>query len=230
MSDSQKPQMPASAPVSSRKTQQTRARWCLNMLVDRSTMALPLLLMAVLAGATYWLVRHTPTLNTVVKKGPARHIADYRMDGFQVYQFTPQGQAKAELAGTQMRHFPDNDTIEIDQVKMRAIDPNNGRRTQATAKLAMSDGKGTVVTLLGDARVQRTSGANDLGKNAKPMEFAGEQLQVNTETQKVYSNQPVELKQGAMVVNANSLQYDHPSDTLQLDGRVHGTLPSATQP
>src|SRR5690349_3823115 len=105
---------------------------------------LPLLLMALLALATWWLVKNTPNAPATDVARPVSHVPDYTMHGFTTQRFSPDGQLRVQIEGTQMRHYPDTDTFEIDEVRIHALG-EDGSVTNASARRALSDGKGTHV-------------------------------------------------------------------------------------
>ena len=45
---------------------------------------LPLVLMALLASGTWWLVKNTPLLDAPGELAPPRHVSDYRMNNFEL--------------------------------------------------------------------------------------------------------------------------------------------------
>ena len=53
-----------------------------------------------------------------------RHVPDYFMHDFSVRVFDADGKLKSELTGKQGRHYPDTDTVEIDQVFVRTFSPH----------------------------------------------------------------------------------------------------------
>jgi lipopolysaccharide export system protein LptC len=146
------------------------------------------------------------------------------MNHFWVQHFTPDGKPHTLIEGREARHYPDTDTLEIDDVRVRSHD-EQGRQAVATARRALSNGDGTEVELMGDARVVREAGGPPGGRQEEELEFRGEYLKVFPDDQRVQSHLPVRLRQGAMVVTANSLKYDHQSRVVDLQGNVHGLLP-----
>ena len=133
-----------------------RATW------DRMTVYLPIILMAVMALGTYWLARHTPTLGTTDVPRPATHDPDYFMRGFSVKTYGAGGRLKSEIVGSEARHYPDTDTVEIDQPRIRSFDPA-GRLTVATARRALSNGDGSSalrVAKVHDGQVCQTKPTN----------------------------------------------------------------------
>ena len=129
---------------------------------------LPLLLMAALAGATWWLVRNGPAVEVAVRPGAVRHEPDYVMTRFMVRRFGPDGALRTQIEGAVLRHYPDTDTLEVDDARIHAH-AADGVVTEATARRALANGDGSEVQLLGDARVLRPA----VGKQ-EAVEFRGE--------------------------------------------------------
>ena len=88
--------------------------------------------MSLLALVTWWLVKNTPSLPGVSEDAPLRREPDYTMSQFALERFDAAGRLKVRIEGAQMRHFPDTDRIEIDDVQIRAVAPD-GRVTLASA-------------------------------------------------------------------------------------------------
>lgn len=200
-------------------------RWAL----DQLTLYLPLLLMGALAMATYWLVRSTPTAGPATTAAAVQHLPDYFMRQFAVKTFDVQGQLKSEVKGLEARHFPDTDVLEIDQVTIRSFD-QQGRLTTATARQALTNGDASEVTLMGNARVLRAAAVSATGKPQPAMTFQGEHLLAFVNTEQLRSNQPVTLTRGQDQFTADSMNYDHQAQVIQLQGRVKGVFIPAAKP
>ena len=188
---------------------------------DRVTIYLPIILMGVLALATYWLARTTPGATSSPGAVPAaRHEPDYFLRNFSVKSFERTGRLKSEIQGTEARHFPDTDTLEIEQPHMRSYG-TKGELTIATAKRAISNSDGSQVQLIGNAVVTRELP----NKPEVPrLEVRGEFLHVFGNEERVKSDQPVTLKRGDDVFQADNMNYDNLDRIMELTGRVHGTL------
>ena len=179
---------------------------------------LPLLLMAVLALGTWWLVKNTPVPGEATSEAAPRHEPDYAMTNFTVQRFLPEGGLRLQVEGDALRHYPDTDTLEIDQARVRAWAPD-GRMTLANANRALSNGDGSEVQLTGGARVMRQALAGD-----DAIEFKGEFLHAFFKTQRVLSHLPVTVTRGRSVLNADGLEYDNVKGVLLLKGRVRATF------
>jgi len=190
---------------------------------ERLSLYIPVVLMGVLAFGTYWLVRSTPTLLPVGTNAPTRHEPDYFMRKFSVKMFDAAGRLKSEVLGTDARHYPDTDTLEIDQVRIRSFSPE-GRLTTASAKHALTNGDASEVQLFGDALVVREPMTNKAGQIQPRLEFRGDFLHAFMNTERVKSNKPVELIRGKDLFTADTMDFDNLDRVMQLQGRVKGRL------
>lgn len=195
---------------------------------DRLSIYLPVILMGLMALGTYWLVRTTPSLGAVAADAPPTHEPDYFMRRFSVKSFDPAGRLKSEIQGQEARHYPDTDTLEIDQPRIRSYN-ERGVLTVATARRAVSNADGSQVQLIGDAVVTR-EGADAQGRPLPALEIRGEFLHAYLDVERVRSQQPVQLRRGGDAFSADSLDYDNLDRLLQMQGRVRGTLQARTPP
>lgn len=179
---------------------------------------LPMLLMGLLALGTWWLVKNTPLAEGEAAPAPPRHIPDYTMNSFMVQRFAADGALRVQIDGDLMHHFPDTDTLEIDQPRIRAIAPD-GRVTLANARRALANGDASEVQLSGGATVLREA----LGKD-EAIEFRGEFLHVLQHSERVRSHLPVTVLRGTAQVNADAMEYDNLARVLQLKGRIRAVF------
>ena len=137
--------------------------------------------------------------------------------------FDAQGHLKSEVFGSEARHFPDTDTVEIDQVRIRSVNPQ-GLVTVSTADRGLSNADGSEVQLFGNAVVVRQAVVNK-GVVVQPkMEFRSDFLHAYLDTERVRSNKPVTLVRGTDTFTADSMDYNNLNRLMQLNGRVRGVL------
>jgi len=188
-------------------------------LIEHASSYLPLLLMALLALGTWWLVKNTPNAEPPRSVAPPRHEPDYLMSHFLVRRFEADGVMRAQIEGDTMRHYPDTDTLEIDNPRIRAIG-EDGRVTTAQARMALANGDGTEVQLRGGAQVVREGRAGEA-----PIQFRGEFLHASLDTEKVRSHLPVVVTRGGTEVHGQTLAYDNLARVAHLTGRVTASFP-----
>jgi lipopolysaccharide export system protein LptC len=190
-------------------------------VVEAISSYLPLLLMSVLALGTWWLVKNTPVVVAPTPAGPLRHEPDYQMSQFMVQRFGHDGALRAQIEGDMLRHYPDTDTLEIDNARIRAIGAD-GRVTHANARSALSNGDGSEVQLQGGAHVRREGLGGD-----EPVDFRGEFLHAFLNTERVRSHLPVVITRGDTEIRAQAMDYDNLSRVVELKGRVTASFPAA---
>ena len=205
---------PAAAPSDTRRV---TAPWPARLL-DTLSAYLPVLLMAMLALGTWWLVKNTPLFEAGKPLAPLRHEPDYTMRQFLVQRFAADGALRVQIEGEVLRHFPDTDSIEVEQPRIRAFTPD-GRVTVATAQRALSNGDGSELELSGGAQV-----VSQPAPNAEPIEFKGEYLHVYVTAERVRSHLPVAVTQGASQLHADTMAYDNKARVLDFKGRVRATF------
>ncbi len=196
-----------------------QAPWYARSL-DLASAYLPLAMMAVLAAGTWWLVQTAPSPEAPKAVAKRRHEADYVMTAFTVQRFDAAGSLKTQIEGDTLRHYADDDTLEIDKARIRAVD-EKGAVTLASANRALSNGDGSEVQLLGDARIVRPASAG-----SAEIEFRSEFFQAFRNIERVRSHLPVVVTQGSSVVRAAALDYDHLARVIDLKGRTRATLPA----
>lgn len=187
-------------------------------LLDLASAYLPLVMMAILAGGTWWLVRNAPTGDVRSGTEALRHEPDYVMTDFVVQRFRPDGTLRTQIEGDRLRHFPDDDTLEIDDARIRAIG-EDGTVALAVARRAVANGDGSEVQLIGDAHITRP-----VAGRAEPIEFKSEFLQAFRNVERVRSHRPVVVTQGTSVVRAEGMEYDNLSRIVELKGRSTATF------
>lgn len=190
----------------------------LRRAMDRLTLYLPLLAMAVLAMASWWLVRSMPNVWGDAAQQPERKDPDYHLEHFSTQVFNAQGQRVRTVSGDKARHYPDSDELHIDLVRFSAVN-EEGVEVQASALRGIATGDGERVTLLGQVHVVRPAH----GQTPR-IELQGERLVALQKQEKLFSDLPVEIVRDRDRFLASGLEFDMKSGQYQLSGRVRGTL------
>ena len=109
----------------------------LRYALDRLTLYLPAVLMAMFALGSWWLVRSLPSFVVAPTEKILRHEPDYFLHNFSIQSFDAEGRLTRELQGDQARHFPDTDMLDINAVQLQSQNPQ-GQRMHASAARALA--------------------------------------------------------------------------------------------
>ncbi len=201
-------------------------RW--QQLRDQATsqlgMYLPVLIMALIALCSWWLLRNAPSHESDAPAQVARHEPDYFMRDFTVKEYMVSGQLKNELHGKEMLHFPDSQQFELTMPTFVAFDDQD-HRMNASAKRGTSNADASLIELFDDAEVERI----DIKGKEAPLRFSGAHLRVFGSDRRVESDLPVTLKRGPDTFKGGTLRYDHSQGMAQLGAPVTALLPGSGQ-
>jgi lipopolysaccharide export system protein LptC len=192
---------------------------------DRLAVYLPLALMAMMAMTTYWLVRNTPVMGEVELEAAPRHVPDYFMRDFSVKVFGEDGRLKSEMIGIEGRHYPDTDTLEIDQPRIRILGAE-GRVTTAVAARGLINADGSEAQLFDKAVVVREASTTAQGVTSPRSELHSDFLHLFANTEQVRTHLPVTLVRGSgdRFTSQEGMDFDNLDQLMQLKGRVRGTI------
>ena len=210
-------------------------KWLYKCL-DTVVIFMPLVIMALLVGATWWLIQVTPHAPDVVVRH-LRQTPDLIVDDFVAERFDASGALRSRLTGDQAQRFPAANRIEIDKVDLMTTE-SSAQDDQAQPVLhtpgvpfylitAIAD-KGYVINgkeiieLHDNAYVTR----QPLGApgNDEKIEFRGDELRMLVNEDKLVSDKPVDITQDGTRFIAQRMIYHNATNVLELLGNVRGNI------
>jgi len=189
-------------------------------LLDRVLLSLPLVLVALLALGSYWMLRTAPALDIDQLPRPPDHTPDYVLEKFSAQKFDTNGRLTLFMRGESAQRLPDSEWVEVQKFSMRATDAD-GLVKHASADLGVSSPDSKEFELKGKVRMLQEAKPSN---NSPRLEISGEFLHFFADVDRIESNKPVQLLHGKQQFNADSMVYDGKERSLQLDGRVRATL------
>jgi lipopolysaccharide export system protein LptC len=196
----------------------------LQRLLDRLTLYLPMLVMAVLAMGSWWLARSLPALWNGPTVKPVRKEPDYHLERFSTRTFDASGRLTRQLGGEKARHYPQGDELHIDNVTFDAL-AEQGVRVTASARTGVVMGDDHKVIFSGDVLAVRQGPGS-----GSRLELRGSRIVVLQKEEKLLSENPVEIRRGVDVITAETMTLDMKTGQYQLAGQVRGTLVPGPRP
>lgn len=190
-------------------------RW-LNRLIGWS----PVLLLGALAALTYW-------LNAQVQ-GPApafdgsgRHDTDLFIDNFKAFSLDASGHVRQSLSARVARHFPDDDTTELEVPLITLSEPGKPKLSITSNRASVTaDQKHAYFT--GKVKAVRDPAAADAHDG--PMTIESEFLHVMPQEDKIVTDKPVTITDSRGIINATGMVIDNKAKTIKLDSHVSGQM------
>lgn len=180
----------------------------------RSAIVFPLALLIFLAVLTFWINR---TVQPPVPKldGSSRHDPDYIMKNFVTTQTDIKGDLRYKLAAVEMRHFPDDDSTELQRPRYTQFAIGKPY-TQVEGLRGYVSSNGEEVQLVDNVKVTRQAFA-DKGEMTVETDY----LKILPNQDLVSTESPVVIRQAPKtVIYATGMVYEKNKQTVTLLHKV----------
>ena len=187
---------------------------------DRITAIIAVLLLAGLAGVTYWFSqvgRYSNLANPVSRDGP-----DFIVNGVTLTQFDPMGRATNRLFAETMTHYAADDRAELQRPRYVSLRPDQPR-LEARSQQALVEAGGERILLTGDVVVTRAAGA----AGEPPMRLVTDRLLAVPDFEQYSTDRPVEVERGGSVIRSVGMDYDNIKRVVKFHSKVRGTIEPA---
>lgn len=189
-----------------------------------NTILFPLAVLGLLALLTLWIDRTVQPPEPRVD-GSTRHDPDYMLNNFVTTKTDVAGNISHVLKASEMRHYPDDDSTELENPHFTQYGGPGQPNTMIEGKRGSVSGNGEIVKFYDDVRVVRQASADK-----EEMTLTTDYLELEPKREVATTNRPVVITQGPKtVVRAVGMIYDKKNQTIQLNKRVrtHYEKPAA---
>lgn len=174
----------------------------------------PVLLMGALALTTLWLVKRAPKVQEAPVAASVRHVVDYELRQFSMQTFGRE-RRQAFLEGEVMRHYADNDQIEIDGV-MVLVRNEDGSGYRVASDHGLSNRDGSRVELRGHVRLVQLS--PDGQPLAQGWTVETDYMLVDHQSGRTWTDSPVVMSNQAVRIEAMGFEHHPQEQQLFLQG------------
>jgi len=196
---------------------------------ERGPTLIAVLLLCALVGGTWWAADYAQRAIPIDPPARVTHEPDSWATDFVMIQTDDEGIPRNRLEGVTLRHYPDDDSYEVDNVRAVGQQPD-APVTIATGQLGRMDENSTRITIKGNAHVRRLPDE----ENA-PLDVTSHQLVVYPETDVVETSYPARVVHGNHTMNGIGMRYNNHTQQLKVfaasDVKVSGQdVPSRRKP
>ncbi|MCA1977820.1 MAG: LPS export ABC transporter periplasmic protein LptC [Thiobacillus sp.] len=181
-------------------------------MIDRGSLWLPLVILLVLAGLSFWIERsvQAPGTDTTSDKVDPEGI----MEDFDALRTDALGNPEFRLSAARLKHYTGSKRTELESPRFIQIDKQAGELS-AAARAATVSPDGNEVDLFGDVRVMREARP---GQSAMTLTTA--RLLVYPERKLLRAPGAVEVTDKTMALHAGAMEYRAGPRIVKLTGRV----------
>ncbi len=192
----------------------------LHSALDALVAYVPLALMVGLAGASFWLLRVTPTFEVSAPSAVRSNVPDDYLVNFVSRSFNEAGQLTAEVFGDTGTHVPATGNMLITNPRIRSWG-DGAAITVGRAKRALIDDGQTVYELTGNAVVTH------IRPDREQVVIEGEHLRMDTGTDILRT--PSRVTSGKDVVTGDSMVFQNVTGITEWQGHVRAVFQPRTQ-
>lgn len=179
------------------------------------TGTLPIALLALLAGFSFWLEQATE-VPLIKNDGKTRHDPDTQVEKLVVHRFGPDGQLQYKLEADHMEHYPDNETSLVQVPHLTSYRPGSPDVTLSGKQALVSKG-GSKVLIQENVVITRAAFAERAELVARTPE-----LTVLPDDGKAFNQHPVHITQGESWMKGTGVEIDNNQGTFSLLANVTG--------
>lgn len=177
---------------------------------------LPLAIVGGLVLLTTWLGQISRGLPVPSAAGKPGHVPDYFVDDLKAVGYDVAGVPRYHMTAKKMVHFLDDDTTQLESPAFLRDGPGVPK-VDARSKRGQVSPKGEIVYLIDDVNVTQTGMDNPL-----PIEMQTQYLKIWPNEDRIASDRPVVVRQGASVIHGNAMQADGKARTFDMESGVKG--------
>ena len=181
-------------------------------MIERGSLWLPLAILLVLAGLSFWIER---TVQLPVNGGDNGHAdPEGIMENFNALRTNLDGQPQYRLSARRLKHYSNSKLTELEAPRFTQLDARSGGVVvQARNATVSPDGK--EIDLVGDVQVDSQ---NQPGKQAMSLRTA--RLLVFPDQNLLRAPGSVQVSDAALSLTAGAMEYRTDRRTIKLTGRV----------
>lgn len=182
----------------------------------RLSLAVPLALLALLAGLTLWLKQAIQSPAAPAPDAP-RASPDYIIEGFTATRLGADGKPLYTLAAQHMVHFPRDDTTQLIAPAFSQFDPvQPPLRISAQHGFVSTDGEHVYLT-------RNVVVIREAGPNIEKVTARTESLHLQPDRDLAETDMPVSVDSATLKFTANRMRLDNKNRILKLSSRVKAT-------
>ncbi len=188
--------------------------------LDRLIAWSPVLLLGAMAALSYWLDAQVRGPQPKFD-GSGRHDPDLYIQNFRAISLDAAGRVRQALVAKTARHYPDDDTTELDSPNMTFNDPGKPTFNISSEKAKVTGDREHIYFV---GKVKGVRDASSPTAKDGPSTIASEYLHVTPKDERVVTDKAVTISDPRGIISGTGLEYDNKSKNIKLRSGVSGQM------
>jgi lipopolysaccharide export system protein LptC len=185
-------------------------------IYDRLAAGVSLLLLAILAGATYYLAEMSDRGPGGSASRKITHEPDYFVERFAMTRLNSKGEPIFKMSAERLNHFPDDDTSEFVKPLLVSLDPNSPLLTLRSDR-GRSTSEGVETHLYDNVLLTRAPIADN-----PELRIESDYVLLLSEEDIARTHRPVRVTFGDSFLTGVGMEFNNASRQLEVKSHVHG--------
>lgn len=183
---------------------------------ERLTQIIAIVLLTFVTATSYWYARELRRPSGALP--PAPGAPDAIAQQLALTQFDEAGRAKYKVFASELKHFPDSETVTLVGPRLLSLNPDQPQ-VEVRAQAGRIENSGERVLLEGDVVITRAP-----DRDSPALRMATEQLLVLPDQDRYVTDRPVLVERGDSRNEAQGMEFDNIARTATFTGRGRLTL------
>lgn len=184
---------------------------------DRIAAALSVLLLAALAGGSYYLAEISRRMGSVTIDRTLSHEPDSFVEGLVFTRINEHGAPAFRISADHMLHFPFDGSSEYQRPVLTSLDPTKPRM-HLVADTGRSTAEGVETHLYDNVVLTREAGFGE-----PKMTVHTDYVVLYSQTEIARTDRPVRIEREGSVLTGVGMEFDNAARSLTVDSQVRGT-------
>ncbi|NEN74888.1 LPS export ABC transporter periplasmic protein LptC [Pelistega sp. NLN82] len=177
---------------------------------ERLPTFIALFLLIILVIATWWAADYTQRAIPIEPPVQITHEPDAWSGNFVMISSDNQGIATNRLTGTQLVHYPDDDSYEASHATLFGIRPDTPRTQASADKVTLKD-KGDFILMQGNAHIHRFP-----SEDTSALDIRSEELTILPNESIIKTDKPADVLQGNSRMQGKGMIYNNKTRRLEV--------------
>jgi lipopolysaccharide export system protein LptC len=169
-----------------------------------------------LALGSFWLLEVMRKSGDNALPAAARTDPDYYVEQFNFVRMSPTGEARYNISGAKLMHYPKDDVIEIDSPVLHSLSPDRPSSTMRSER-AIVDQSNTRIQMIGNVQMERPASAT-----TTRFQLKSEYMLIFPDEDRMRTDKPVNIVSGTTTLDGVGMSANNATGEFRVLSQTRG--------